>query len=116
MILLKKVLHYPLILGVLIDKKIDTHLEAQVDLGSAQNINSPRYLIVTHQTADRIQAPNKKENASIFNNLDVRNYYVYIDGARFSRDGVSFDYEANDYVDQYRDLKLYFCNMLEKNF
>ena len=35
-----------------------THLQLQVDIGSAQKIISPKYLIVAHQTAARIGVPN----------------------------------------------------------
>ena len=34
-------------------KTVDTQLEYQIDIGSAQNVNSPKYLIAVHQTADR---------------------------------------------------------------
>ena len=38
------------------------------------NINSPKYLIVAHQTAARSGASNKANNISIFDNLDIRKY------------------------------------------
>ena len=40
-------------------KTVDTQLENQVDVGSAQNINSPKYLIVDHQTASTIGVPKR---------------------------------------------------------
>ena len=40
MTLSKTVLHYHLIHGELIEKIVNTGLEFQVDIGSAQNINS----------------------------------------------------------------------------
>ena len=36
------------------------------------NINSPKYLIVAHQTAAKSGVANKAKNISIFDNLDVR--------------------------------------------
>ena len=39
-------------------KTVDTQLEYQVDIASAQKINSPEFLMVVHQTAARIGAPN----------------------------------------------------------
>ena len=43
-----------------IDKKVVNHeLEFQIDIGSAQNINSPKYLIIAHPTADRYGIPKK---------------------------------------------------------
>ena len=34
--------------------------------------------------------------------------HVDIDGVRYPRDGVNFDYGINDYVDQYRYLKFFY--------
>ena len=59
---------------------------------SAQNINSPKYLIVVHQTAAGIGVPNKVNKVAIVDNLDVRKYPVDIDGARYRGDGVNIDY------------------------
>ena len=87
---------------------VNTLLEYQVDVGNAQNINCPKYLIVADQTEGRIGVPNKANNVAVFDNLNVRKYHVDIDSVRYPRDGVSIDYASNDYVDQYRDLKL-FC-------
>ena len=40
-----------------------------------------------------------------------------IDGVRCPRDGVSIEYSSNDYIDQYRDLKLFYKeNVGEKVF
>ena len=89
-------------------KTLDTQLEYQVDIGSAQNINSPKYLIVAHQTAVRIGTPTKANNVAVFDNLNVRKHHVDIDGVRYPRDGVSIDYASDDHVDQYRDLKLFY--------
>ena len=54
-------------------------LECQVDLGSAQNITSPKYLLVAHQTADRKNIPNKQRKLAIFDNLVVRKNFCQID-------------------------------------
>ena len=89
-------------------KTVDTQSEYQVDIGSAQNINSPKYLIVTHRRAARMGVPNKANNVAIFENLNVRKYHVDIDGVRYPRDGVSIDYTSSDYPDRYRDLKVFY--------
>ena len=70
-------------------KTVDTQLEYQVDMGSAQNINSPKYLKAVHQSAARIGVPNKAYNVAIFDHLDVRKYHVEIDGVRYPGDGVN---------------------------
>ena len=69
---------------------------------------SPKYLIRAHQTKNRIDTPNEKNNIATFDNLSLQKYYVEFDGQRYSREGVSINYTENDYIDQYRDLKLIF--------
>ena len=85
--------------------------ELQVDIGSAQNINSPKYLIAAFQTNART-APNKKANPAIFDDNNVTKYFVEIDGIRYPKDGVLTNFEENSYLDQYRDLKLFYKEYL----
>ena len=72
----------------------------QVDIGSAQSVNSPKYLIYAHQTEARSALPNKRNNISIFDNIKVRKYFIKIDGQRYPRDNVLTNYAENDYIDQ----------------
>ena len=66
------------------DKKtVDTHLEYQVDIGTAQNIKSPKYQIIAPQTASRIGVPNTANNIAIFDNLNVRKHHADFDGVRY---------------------------------
>ena len=44
----------------------------------------------------------------MFDNLDLRKYYIEIDGQRYPRDSSLMTYKQNDYIEQYKDLKLYF--------
>ena len=81
--------------------------ELQVDIGSAQHINSPKYLISAFQTNART-TPNKASNPAISDNNHVTNFFVEIDGIRYPKDGVLIDFEENSYLDQYRDLKLFY--------
>ena len=90
------------------ERRIVTDQTYQVDIGSAQSVNSPKYLICAHQTAARLNGSNKRNNISIFDNLNVRRYFVEIDGQRYPRDSVLTDYNLNDYIDQYRDLNLFY--------
>ena len=39
--------------------------------------------------------------------MDIRKYYVEIDGQRYPRDSVLINYEENDYIHQYKDFKLF---------
>ena len=80
----------------------------QIDIGSAQQVHSPEYLIAAHQNKERIDSPNKNKNNAIFDHLSLRNYYVEIDGQRYPRDSLLINYEENDYIEQYKNLKLFF--------
>ena len=46
----------------------------QKDIGSSQQVNSPKYLIGAHQTRTRADTPNKNNIIAIFDNLDLRKY------------------------------------------
>ena len=50
----------------------------------------------------------KKINIAIFDNLDLRKYYVEIDGQRYPRNSLLMNYAENDYIEQYKNLKLFF--------
>ena len=39
--------------------------------------------------------------------MDFRKYYVEIDGQRYPRNSVLLNNEENDYIEQYKDLKLF---------
>ena len=85
--------------------------ELQVDIASAQGINSPKYLISAFQTNART-TPNKASNPAIFDDNNVTKYFVEIDGVRYPKDGVLNNFEENSYLDQYRDLKLFYKEYL----
>ena len=90
------------------ERRIISDKITQLDIGSSQNVQSPKYLIGAHQTRDRIDAPISTKNVSIFDNLDLRKYYTEIDGQRYPRDSSLLNYEQNDYIEQYKYLKLFF--------
>ena len=85
--------------------------ELQVDIASAQGINSPKYLISAFQTNART-TPNKASNPAIFDDNNVTKYFVEIDGVRYPKDGILNNFEENSYLDQYRDLKLFYREYL----
>ena len=82
--------------------------ELQVDIGSAQHNNSPEYLLGVFQTQNRKGVPNKSNNIAIFDTNHVTKLFVEIDRALCPRDGVSTNFEETSYLDQYRDLKLFY--------
>ena len=89
------------------ERRIITDLLVQHDIGSAQNVIKPKYLICTHQTNLRTATSDKKINIAIFDNMDLRKYYVEIDGLRYPRDSVLINYDENNYIQQYKDLNLF---------
>ena len=89
------------------ERRIISDLLIQHDIGSAQNVIQPEYLIYAHQTSLRTATPDKKINIAIFDNMDIRKYYVEIDGQRYPRDSILINFEENDYIQQYKDLKIF---------
>ena len=90
------------------ERRIISDSLVQHDIGSAQSVNSPKYMICAHQTHLSTVTLGKKITIAIFDNLDIQKYYVEIDGQRYPRDGVLISYEQNDFFQQYKDLKLFF--------
>ena len=90
------------------ERRIISDTITQLDIGSSQNVQSPKYLIGAHQTRARADTINKNNNIAIFDHINLRKYYVEIDGIRYPRDNVLLNYEQNDYIEQYKDLKLFF--------
>ena len=89
------------------ERGIKSDLLNQHDIGSAQNVIQPKYVICAHQTNLRTTTPDKKIIIAIFDNMDLRLYYVQIDDQRYPRDSFLMNYEENDYIQQYKDLKLF---------
>ena len=89
------------------ERRIITDFLVQHDIGSAQNVIQPKYLICAHQRNLRTTTPDKKINIAIFDNLDLRKYFVENDSQRYPKDNVLINYEENDYIQQYKDLKLF---------
>ena len=90
------------------ERRLISDMIVQVDIGSVQQVNSPRYLICAHQTRTRTDTPNENKNIAIFDNLDLRKLFVEIDRQRYPRGSVSKNYEENGYIERYKDLKTFF--------
>ena len=94
-------------------KPVDTAREFQIDISSASNINSPLNLIAAHQKTQRQDnagniLPNNRFINAIFDHTVVRKYYSEIDGVRYPKNLVMVNYEENNYLEQYRDIKLFY--------
>ena len=79
---------------------VNDGLQFQVDIGSTQNINSPKCLIALHQSFDRMGVSNNARKIAIFDNLDVRKCFCGIDGQKNPKDAIITNYIENDYSDQ----------------
>ena len=87
-------------------RRIISDAITQLDIGTSQHVNSPKYSIGAHQTRIRADNANKNINIAIFDNLSLQKYYVEINSVRYPRDSVLINYEQNDHIEQYKDLKL----------
>ena len=88
------------------ERKVISDTITQMDFGTSQHVNSPKYLIDAHQTRTRADTANKN-NIAIFDNLNLQKYYVEIDSTRYPRDSVLINYGQNDYIEPYKDSKLF---------
>ena len=78
-----------------------------MDIGTSQQVSSPKYFIGAHQTRARADTANKNNNIAIFDNLNLQKYFFEIDSIRYPRDSVLRNYEQNDYIEKYKDLNLF---------
>ena len=81
------------------ERRVKSNMIIQTDIGSTQQVSSPQYLTCAHQTRNRIGFPYKNNNFAIFDNLELRKYYVEMDGPRYPRDSLLINYEENDYIE-----------------
>ena len=97
------------------ERRVISDTITQLNIGSSQNVQIPKYLIGAHQTRIKADTANKNNNIAIFDNLNLQTYYVEIDSVRYPRDSLLVNYEEKDYIEQYKDLKFFSKNTLEKN-
>ena len=89
-------------------------LITQADIGCSQQGDNPKYFFGAHQTRARADTADKNHTIAIFDNLNLQKYYVEIDGVRYQRDSVLLKYEQYDFIEQYKDLKLYFKDYIDE--
>ena len=65
------------------ERRTISDTNTQLDMGSFQNVQSPKNLIGAHQMKDRIDGAISTQIVAIFDNLDLRKYYIEIDGQRY---------------------------------
>ena len=91
-------------------KPVNTGNEDQLDIGPASNINIPLYRKVALQKTQRDNParPANQFNNAVFDHVDVKRYFVQIDGVRYPKDPVETTFSENKYLDQYIDPKIFF--------
>ena len=89
-------------------KPVNTGSEYQLNRGSASIINNPLYLIAVHRKTQRDNPaiPQNQFNNAVFDNVDVKRFFVEVDGITYPEDPIETKYSENNYLDQYRDLKI----------
>ena len=94
------------------ERRLISDLLVQHDIGSAQQIKSPNIWSVPTKHVSEQPLLIKKIIIAIFDNLDLRKYYVEIDGQRYPSDSVLINYEEIDYIQLHKDLNLFFKDYL----
>ena len=61
-----------------------------------------------HCRADTANNANKNNKIAVFDNLNLQKNYVERDRLRYPRDSVLVKFEQSDYIEQYKELKLFF--------
>ena len=90
------------------ERQVISDMIVQNDIGSAQQVSSPKYLFCAHQTKDSTSAPDKKINIAIFDDLDLQKYHIELDNLRFPRDSLLISSEQNGCIEQNIFSKLFF--------
>ena len=90
------------------ERRVISDTITQLDIGTSQHVSSPKYLNGAHQTRTRADTANKNNNIAIFDYLNLQKYDVEIDSVRYPQDSVLVNYKQNDYIETYKDLKLFF--------
>ena len=75
------------------ERRLIPEMITKADIGSSQQLNSPVNLNGSHQTRTGADNAAQNINIAIFDNLDLRKYYVEIDGQRYPRDSSLMIYE-----------------------
>ena len=55
------------------ERRVISDTITQLDFGTSQHVNSPKFLIGAHQTRTRADTANKDNNFAIFDNLNLKN-------------------------------------------
>ena len=90
------------------ERRVISDMSTHMDIGSSLQVNSPKCLIGAHQARVRADTANKNNNIAIFGNLDLRNFLIEVDAIRYPRDSILVNFEQNDYIEQFKEIKVFF--------
>ena len=82
------------------ERRVISIMNTQADIGSFQQVKSPKNLIGAHQTRAMAETADKNSNIAIFDNFNLQKYYVEIDEVQYPRISVLVNYEQNDYIEK----------------
>ena len=81
------------------ERRVISDMIVQHDKRMAQQVNSPKSLVLTKQKIEQVLLI-KKINIAIFDNVDLRNYHVEIENLRYPRASLFMNFDKNDYIEQ----------------
>ena len=89
---------------------VNTGTEYQPDIGSPSNVDWSLCLSEVYQQIQRKNpaSPSNQFNSAIFDTVNVRIYFVDFDSIRYAKYPVDNNYTESHFLDQYRDVKLFF--------
>ena len=82
------------------ERRVISVMNTQADIGSFQQVKSPKNLIGAHQTRAMADTADKNSNIAIFDNFNLQKFYVEIDEVQYPRISVVVNYEQNDYIEK----------------
>ena len=97
------------------ERRVISDTITQLDNGTSQHVNSPKYLIGAHQTRTRADTANKNDIIAIFDNLNLQNYHVEIDSVRYPRESVLYIMNKMIIFNNIKILKYFLSNILVNN-
>ena len=78
-------------------KTVNTGVEFQFDIRLSSSINSPEKSTAAHQTQAKAGYANNEKSMAFFDNVDVEQYFVEIDGIRHLKVSLDVEYARNNY-------------------
>ena len=95
-------------------KNVNTGFDYELDVGSATNNKSAKYLTAAHQTKARFGPVNKAKKIFIFNNVNVIKYLCEIDQNPHPGNDVDVEY-SKKFILIFKKMLIYFIKSMPVN-